>query len=187
MSKSISKKKWIQVGLTLLAEKGENYLRIQTLADTLDVTKGSFYHHFKNRHDFVENIFTYWQERNTENLIKISRLEKDTKSQADILLNMAYDISTDEDVALRNLAMHDKRYAKYQKQIDQQRINYLHEMNEKFIKDSEEVKLLSLLDYAIYVGLRLIIPQQDKECFKEMIDIHKKVKNCYMRSKGEIA
>lgn len=53
MVRKIAEEDWITEGLRLLAEPGKDRLRIQTLADRLQVTKGSFYHHFRDRQQFM--------------------------------------------------------------------------------------------------------------------------------------
>ena len=58
-----SKQDWLEVGLKTLGEFGENGLTIERLTGTLGVTKGSFYHHFRNVEDFREQLIAFWADQ----------------------------------------------------------------------------------------------------------------------------
>ena len=60
-----TKQDWLVAGLTLLGSTGSPDLTIDQLTDYLGVTKGSFYHHFKNYQDYVEQMLTFWGEHYT--------------------------------------------------------------------------------------------------------------------------
>jgi AcrR family transcriptional regulator len=64
----LSRSDWLQRSLDILAEEGEGKLRIDALTRKLGVTKGSFYWHFKNRSDFVQNLVEFWAIQFTENV-----------------------------------------------------------------------------------------------------------------------
>ncbi len=49
-------------GLKLLETDSVQQLTIDALCRKLKVTKGSFYHHFKNRADFLERMLEHWVE-----------------------------------------------------------------------------------------------------------------------------
>ena len=55
-----SKQDWLEKGLKILAKESLNGLTIDKMALELGVTKGSFYHHFKNARDFEERLLGYW-------------------------------------------------------------------------------------------------------------------------------
>ena len=50
----LTREAWLAKALDILAENPE-HLRIDELAERLDVSKGSFYWHFKNRSEFVRD------------------------------------------------------------------------------------------------------------------------------------
>jgi len=63
---------WIRGALLLMAEGGVNAVKIEPLAKRMGVTKGSFYWHFKNRPALLSAILEYWEEQQTETLIRIA-------------------------------------------------------------------------------------------------------------------
>ncbi len=56
---------WIGAALGLLIEEGIDAVRITRLAEALDVTRGSFYWHFKDRDDLCAAMMAYWERTNT--------------------------------------------------------------------------------------------------------------------------
>ncbi|HEX5739782.1 MAG TPA: TetR/AcrR family transcriptional regulator, partial [Hydrogenophaga sp.] len=50
----LSRESWIQAGFKTLDSLGYIHLSAEKIARQLNVTRGSFYHHFRNRSDFVD-------------------------------------------------------------------------------------------------------------------------------------
>ena len=53
---------WLVEGFTILKDTGAAGLTIKNLTTRLNKSKGSFYHHFKNRDDYSEKLLAYWEE-----------------------------------------------------------------------------------------------------------------------------
>ena len=54
---------WIRAATDLLVTKSIDAVRVDVLAKQLDVTRGSFYWHFKNRDDLLHQVLQDWSER----------------------------------------------------------------------------------------------------------------------------
>jgi AcrR family transcriptional regulator len=61
---------WIAAAAGLLAEKGIDAVRITSLSESLAVTRGSFYWHFKDRDDLLKALIRTWEETNTRALVQ---------------------------------------------------------------------------------------------------------------------
>ena len=57
---------WLEIGFRLLASEGPSALTIGRLTGEARRTRGSFYHHFEDREDFVREMMVEWRERSTE-------------------------------------------------------------------------------------------------------------------------
>lgn len=81
----LSREDWVAAALHIFAWKGIDAVRVEPLAQSLHVTKGSFYWHFKNRKELHEAIIQHWGERCTRALT-----ESITKSTdiIDVVLNV---------------------------------------------------------------------------------------------------
>ena len=65
----ITRERWLEEGLKLLAGKGFKHLTLSELLARLKVTHGSFYHHFRNRRDYTEALLQAWQQQMTVDVI----------------------------------------------------------------------------------------------------------------------
>ncbi|HCF30711.1 MAG TPA: TetR/AcrR family transcriptional regulator, partial [Cyanobacteria bacterium UBA11049] len=65
----LGKQDWIGLGLKVLAESGVEAVRVEPLAKLLNVTKGSFYWHFKNREELLDAMLQDWVRRETDSII----------------------------------------------------------------------------------------------------------------------
>lgn len=64
----LSSDDWERAALELIAEKGVRGLAVEPLARRLDITKGSFYWHFKDRDTLLAATLRRWEEHDTRNL-----------------------------------------------------------------------------------------------------------------------
>lgn len=95
----LTREQWLQKSLDLLISGKHGKLRIDKITKDLNVTKGSFYWHFKNRRDFIESLAQYWDRIVQDELIeKANELYDGSKER------MAYII---QDALQRNLISYD--------------------------------------------------------------------------------
>ncbi len=64
---------WLQAGLEALSHDGPDGLKINRLADSLGVTTGSFYWHFKNAAEFHRKLLDFWIDWDTKQTIREAR------------------------------------------------------------------------------------------------------------------
>ncbi|HET7669272.1 MAG TPA: TetR/AcrR family transcriptional regulator [Burkholderiales bacterium] len=57
---------WLTAGLDALRKGGVGAVRVERMADTLGVTKGSFYHHFRDRRALLDALLEYWSREMTD-------------------------------------------------------------------------------------------------------------------------
>ncbi|MEM9839670.1 MAG: TetR/AcrR family transcriptional regulator [Pseudomonadota bacterium] len=60
---------WLHHGLKTLKASGFEALKAAPMADSLGVSRGSFYWHFKDLSDFHTQLIDLWQERTTDRII----------------------------------------------------------------------------------------------------------------------
>ncbi len=65
----LDRQDWIDAAFKILVSHGEEQVRILKLADTLGVTRGSFYWHFKDRQDLLRELLGYWAAKNTQGIV----------------------------------------------------------------------------------------------------------------------
>lgn len=152
MSK-FSKTTWIEEGLKVLAESGAANLTIKGLTLRLNVTKGSFYHHFQNRTVFIQEMLEYWEKQMTFEIIKSSKVGKTFKEKNEKLLSLLEKTKNSElEIAIRAWSLHDEVVQKFQQRVDQQRISYLKDLFFLITDDSEKADIMSNIQYLFYIG-----------------------------------
>src|SRR5262245_18951187 len=57
---------WVAAGLEALRKGGVAGVRVERLAGTLGITKGSFYWHFRDRGALLDALLAYWETETTE-------------------------------------------------------------------------------------------------------------------------
>jgi AcrR family transcriptional regulator len=129
----LGRQDWIKAGLAVLAESGVEAVRVEPLAKRMQVTKGSFYWHFKDRNDLLEAILAEWVEIDTQSIIEqVNQLDADPKTKLLRLFELAI---ADDDLtpglsdgsienAIRAWATNDAKVAAVLEKVDRQRLNY---------------------------------------------------------------
>jgi AcrR family transcriptional regulator len=117
---------WILAGLALLAEGGIEAVRVEPLARRMQVTKGSFYWHFKNRDDLLDAILQKWIELETDGIIQEVERKGGTANQKMLYLS---EIAAQEDGrsenAIRAWARQSPHVATILAEVDQRRLDYV--------------------------------------------------------------
>jgi AcrR family transcriptional regulator len=129
----LGRAEWIEAGLTVLAESGVEAVRVEPLAKRMQVTKGSFYWHFKDRQDWLMAIVAQWVEIDTNQIIEqVNQINADPQTKllelfeltiADDELNPSLADGSIEN-AIRAWAMTDPQMASVLQQVDRRRLEY---------------------------------------------------------------
>lgn len=76
---------WLREALNLLVSRGSNAVRITALAESLGVSRGSFYWHFKDRDALLNALIDHWRTKNTAAVVAAMN---DGQMLADGILNL---------------------------------------------------------------------------------------------------
>ena len=121
-----SKKSWLDAALQALASGGVDKVRVESLAKNLGVTKGSFYWHFKDREQFLDELLSFWAEQSTQTVITNPNYPTDSKER---VRAVAEDIVRRDlgkmDPHIRSWTQYDKRRGKVVAKIDKMRFEFL--------------------------------------------------------------
>ncbi len=79
-----------------MARGGVGAVRVEVLARSLGVTKGSFYHHFSKRADLLEAMLDTWREIGTEAIIVEADTQETPRARLERLVSVIFP-STDGD------------------------------------------------------------------------------------------
>ena len=119
----LSRSEWLSASLDALLHEGVEGIHIEPLAKSLDVTKGSFYWHFKDRQALLKSVIEHWT---TRMIRSVREGEEKAGSARERLLQIMEDITRDNrtryEAAMRMWAASDEGAAKAVRRVDQSRI-----------------------------------------------------------------
>lgn len=129
----LSRDSWLKVALELLQNEGENAVTVDALALQLGITRGSFYHHFKDRNDLSKEMLEYWKEKWTVEIRNdIASLGLDGIQSLTALQNLIHHRKgANYDSAIRAWAIHDEQAREIVAEADKIRLDFIRSQFEK--------------------------------------------------------
>lgn len=116
---------FVAAALDLLAESGSEGLTIAALCARLQVTKGSFYHHFDGVPAFVTALLEYWETEHSDRLIALSAATPDPIERLGVLTGIALALPHAAESAIRAWARSNAEVAEVQLRVDAHRETHL--------------------------------------------------------------
>jgi AcrR family transcriptional regulator len=129
----LSRSDWLEVALELLFNDGINAVTVDALASKLGITRGSFYHHFKDRKDLSKEMLDYWKRKWTvEVRDDVDALNLDGVQSLIALGNLIkHRQAAGYDVAVRAWAVHDELAKEVVREADKIRLGFIRSQFEK--------------------------------------------------------
>lgn len=154
-NKNLNREVWVSEAVRIFIAEGIEAVRVLRLANNLNVTRGSFYWHFKDRADLLKCICDYWVERNIN---KISQALNSGGSLHECLLAaleqwvLEVDFSPRLDMAMRHWGQIDPDIDKKVRNADLEIIQAFKNLFEKFGYPPEEAFIRGRNLYMMQVG-----------------------------------
>jgi AcrR family transcriptional regulator len=146
----ISRKDWLNIGLQILIENGIEAVRVEPLAKLLNVTRGSFYWHFKNRDDWLDALLQEWKFNKTQTVIE--KVEAAANDPSTKLMKLFEIVAEDDDRlerAVRVWAAKDNKVAAAIAEVDQQRLNYAQNLFHQLGFSKTDAKIRARIAYSV--------------------------------------
>ena len=147
---------WIEAAQRTLVDEGIAGLKVDRLASRLGVTRGGFYHNFKDRDEFFEQIIQHWENscRFLPDDPPPSRpgdaVEWFDKMIGRLIDSDGYDYRFD--LAVREWARADKRAEWAVERADRERLDTLQKFFESIGYDSEHAAIRARVFYYHQIG-----------------------------------
>jgi AcrR family transcriptional regulator len=150
---------WLDAAFSAAVEHGFDGVRVLTLADTLGVTRGSFYWHFKDHAALITALLERWLARETQgNQSLENTVTDDPVKDLELLLDAALahggeDLSNMRfELALRGLGRRDTAVAAMLLKVDQARLALFAKKFARITPDPKTARELATLFYLTIVG-----------------------------------
>ena len=165
--KRLRKNDWLQEGLSILNTEDFTGITIDNLCRRLSITKGSFYHHFKNFDNYIEELMMFWMQKNTLELIRLTNLPT-VKIKRARIHELAKDIDHQAELRIRAWSFSNLLVKEYVQKVDRIRLEYLMSLNLSVGHNTKMAKQLAMLDYSDLVGFQLLFSDLSAEQLSEL-------------------
>jgi AcrR family transcriptional regulator len=170
---------WLEVAKQALIGKGVERVKVEPLAESLGVTSGSFYHHFKNRSELLTDLLEDWERSNTEPLARaVEGAGDDPDAQFTALLKVwiaETDYNPNYDAAVRAWAHSSPLAEQAARRVDDLRIELLAKIFEKFGYDHERAFIRARVTYFHQVGYQAMGVMESNKRRLKLLDLYREV------------
>ena len=154
-----SRQDWVDAGMELLRKEGQQSLTIERLTQQLQVTKGSFYHHFGNLANYQQALLQWWEDAFTHEPIRIAWQEDNPQKRAQRLGRAVRELDHPLEIAVRAWGLRNPEVARVLASVDQQRLECLTGLHRD--QGHQQPELLAYLEYTAFIGAQLVQPAPD--------------------------
>ena len=170
--KQLDRQGWVEGAIETLADEGLAGMRVETLARRLGVTKGSFYWHFKDRQDLLQDVLQTWKTGRLRDIDKRSEAEPGKEREQLLSIIDIYSSSRNRkgisiELAMRDWARRDPLASAVVEEVDTYRLNNARRLYvTSGVTDDEAIRRSQLL-YAYVFGQSLMNYDRTDPAFVE--------------------
>jgi AcrR family transcriptional regulator len=123
----LNRNDWLSQAWEAFVSGGIGAVSVNDLARQLDVTRGSFYHHFADRHDLLQELLRYWEENWTLRVREdVRALDLDPSETLLVLARVIRERGASRhDVRMRAWALEDPAVREIVRQVDEERLEFI--------------------------------------------------------------
>lgn len=179
----LTRDSWLQAGFHALDKYGYEAVSAQALARRLNVTRGSFYHHFASRQDFVDQLLGRWETEYTVDVISAAHGVADPLARLQHYIAVVAKLKPGREVAIRTWAGKDKRVHELLQRVDGLRLAFARESARTLLSPSAtgaDVEALAQLAFLALIGLVHTAYQGDErfhQLFAYLTDFGTRLRN----------
>jgi AcrR family transcriptional regulator len=175
-AKLLSREEWLSRSLEVLAEKGGQF-RIEELARSLGVSKGSFYWHFESRADFVVSVTEYWADYFTTRVVReVGKVDGDARARLRALMEIVTREKLSKyDLAFLSWAAHSPEVARVVKRVFRQRLHYVGSLFSEmgFTGDDLETRTQAFVSFMMAQGVGIFPRETHRQMVEKLTGRHR--------------
>lgn len=155
-SERLTRDKWADAALMLLAQEGIAAVSIERLADDLGVTKGSAYHHFRSRDELVQLALARWEHEATAAIIEQLSEIPSAEHRLRAILSASVGRNADLGLEYRIISAPDPVIAPFVERVTVARLQFLEQIYLDFGLSEKRAAIWARTSYASYLGVQLL-------------------------------
>jgi AcrR family transcriptional regulator len=161
---------YVREALVVLGDYGVESMTIAVLCQRLEVTKGSFYHHFVGMPGFVAALLAYWEREHSDRLIAISKAQPDPALRLSGLVDLAVGLPHAPEAAMRAWGRSNPEVAEVVARVDKRRERHLTDAIVAIGVGRPRARVLTRLAVNTLVGTQVREERVDTRRLRLMLD-----------------
>jgi AcrR family transcriptional regulator len=166
----LTQEHYFEAALDVIARQGVEALTIAALCQRLDVTIGSFYHHFKSREVFLQAFYRWWEAEHAFHLVDQARSEPDPVARLALLKKLSGGLPHAAEGAIRSWSRSHPDAAAAQSRVDEARIDVVHDTLRELGLPPGRAKALAVMAVGVLVGTQQLGRAEDAALMKKVFD-----------------
>lgn len=127
-----NQEEWLDAALDALSRAGRTRLHLDSLIAAMPVSKGSFYHHFHNRHEFLEALAAHWTRKYNLELIDSTEETREKRTPEKQLWDTLWLVTsrrvTRFEPIMRSLALENAKLASVIRDVEERRFRFVSDL-----------------------------------------------------------
>lgn len=123
---SMTREDWVRAAVAAFRRGGRGAVRVDALAKEAGITRGSFYHHFRDRAELLEAVLETW-EAETDDIIREARRQESPRDRLRMFFRRAQETEQEypPDVEILAWAREDADVAARAQAVEARRVDFL--------------------------------------------------------------
>ena len=161
-SRALTRENWVEAATEVLVDQGIDHVRVDVLAQQLNITRGSFYWHFRDREELLRAVLQAWHDASTAQLTKrLVDAREDPRQQLRNVISLphrgrAAQRAARIELAIRAWARRDEMARKALDESDASRLRYHQDIFEALGYGAAEARLRAFVTYGCEVAESLL-------------------------------
>ncbi|AZF37395.1 Transcriptional regulator, AcrR family [Pseudomonas sp. R4-34-07] len=149
---TLTRHHWIAAGFEALDQAGHSGVSAESLSRRLNVTRGSFYHHFRNREDFVRTLLAAWEEDYTERMLAYAAQGRSAGETLKRYLSIAAEKQPGREISIRAWSLHDPLVGEFQQRVDARRLDFAIRTCRSVVHRPGEAEVMGQMAHLCLIG-----------------------------------
>ena len=167
---ALTREQYFEAALDVIAREGVGALTIAKLCRRLDVTIGSFYHHFKGSQAFLQAFYGWWETEHAFHLVDEARREPDPLARLALLKKLAGGLPHQAEAAIRIWSRSHPDAAAAQSRVDEARIAVVVDTLRQLGLPPGRAKTLGVMAVSVLVGTQQLGRADDPALMRKVFD-----------------
>ena len=166
-AKQLTANDWLDHALQVLSQQGLAAVAVEPLAKSLGVTKGSFYWHFSNRQQLINDLLVFWENIELDYQQDLLKADLEPQPLFQQLLALLIDDDTNKGVFLAVAGQSDKEEIKpfYQRAVER-RLGLFCEIFKRAGSTTKQARQQAAQVYLAYSGMiKAVVDQSLPETY----------------------